>query len=165
MGRITYPTAAECRKATSVCRRLSKRYAENWRVRVIDRQGGLSVNVVMQKNHALHAKVATVDWFGFDRTVAETTADIVAEVDAILAKIAERPLFTIVASTPRISVDHATAEAKRFADRMQGDWVLRWDLDDEGLPVNFSIAGGAAGTIDLDVHTPQALVDALDGYE
>ena len=96
MGRITYPTAAECRKSASVCRRLAKRYAGNWRVNVVDRQGGLSVDVTVQRVGPLQAKIATIDWFGFSRGVVKTTSDVAEEVDAVLEEIENRPLFTIL---------------------------------------------------------------------
>ena len=102
MGKISAPSAAEVRACSSVCKKLANRYSDNWRVNVRDREGGLTVNVIIRKRHALHAEIASVDWFGFDRRLGspKEIAEMVAEeVDAVLAKIEARPVFKVVWSS------------------------------------------------------------------
>ena len=99
MGKISYPSAAECRKADAIATKLRKHYADNWRVNLPRRFGGLTINIVLEKRHALHAKVKVTDWFTFTGTVAEEVQRLIGEVDAVLAEIANRPLFRVVWST------------------------------------------------------------------
>lgn len=99
MGKVRSATAAEIRKADAIARRLRKHYADNWRVTIPQLQGAVRVNVIVEKRHALHAKVQTIDWFSVKYGVVAETQNLIREVDAILERIAKRPLFTIVAES------------------------------------------------------------------
>ena len=99
MGRVRTATAAEIRKAEAVARRLRKHYAGNWRVSIPQRFGAVTINVIVEKRHALHAKVQTIDWFSLSRGVIGETKALIEEVDAILERVANRPMFTIVADS------------------------------------------------------------------
>lgn len=102
MGRITTPSITEMRRCTTVCERLTKRYDDNWRVRVNDCQGGARINIVTHKKHALHATIVGIDLFGFHKrngSVAEIEKQIAAEIDDVLATIEHKPLFTIISET------------------------------------------------------------------
>lgn len=98
MGKVRFATAAQCRKCSAVCKRLSKRYADNRRVNIRDRNGGLTADVLIARRLGGRAEIASVDWFGFGRrdgSVAEVAAQVAVEIDSILARIAALPVLQV----------------------------------------------------------------------